>query len=305
MKSIDQKLVEMKYRYVKRDHLRLAQKDLESKIALEKETLARLSHVVEKEQGDVERLEHISLNRLLASLSGKESLRLEKEKAEAYRAALDYKLKLNDIEFLSYQSNLLKQELKQYEDLDQDTQSLMEIKRKALEPATLSQIREMEETLADWKTLLEHILSTQEQGAKVRSCFTYLLDNLSDLVEDTTEAKSLWYPVISQEEIDDVSGEIAKLNQLWHAFEEQLQTTDISLPEHFNKDFLVKVSDYFSTMEDKRNAMKKINTSFEQLNATYTGLREVLCTLEKRAQELKLCVFDLTMEIREKIEAGI
>lgn len=302
MKNIDQKLIQVKYRYLRRANFLSEKKEMEERIQREVQTLERLKRSLDKEQEDVEKLEHASINRLFSSLGGKSELRLEKEKAEAFRAALDYKLKQNDIEFLHYQDNLLTQELKNYENLDSEYQGLLDIKRKSLDSSILNEIRAMEETKQEWMKQETEIKEAIESGKKLRSSFTFILDNLSDLVEDTTDAKSLWYPVISQEQIEDVTNEIAKLNTLWKNFEKELKDTDIQLPENFDQDFLVKVSDYFYEMDDKRKVTKKINTSFEHLNATYSSVREILCTLEKKAKEVTYCIRDLDLDIREKIE---
>lgn len=302
VKNIDQKLIQVKYRYLRRANFLAEKKEMQERILREQQTLDRLRREVEKEQEDVEKLEHASINRLFSSLGGKSELRLEKEKAEAFRSALDYKLKQNDIEFLEYQENLLTQELKNYENLDSEYQGLLEIKRKSLDSEVLNEIRAMEETKKQWQRQEIEILEAIESGKKLRSSFTFILDNLSDLVEDTTDAKRLWYPVISQDQIEDVMDEIAKLNTLWKNFEKELQDTEIPLPDNFDQDFLVKVSDYFYEMDDKHKDTKKINTSFEHLNATYSSVREILCSLEKKVKEVTYCIRDLDLEIREKIE---
>lgn len=302
MKNIDQKLVGMKYRFLRKEYLEEELKRLNERIVRETETSNRLKQVLDKETEDVERLEHASINRLISTLSGKSQLRLEKEKADAFRAALDYKLKLNDLEFLSYQKNLLVQELSPYATLNQDYQGLLDIKRKSLDREILDEIRDMEATLQQWLQQDQEIKEALESGKKLRSLFNYILDNLSELVEDTTDARSLWYPVISQDQIEDVTMEIAKLNELWASFEKELQDTDIALPQNFDQDFLVKVSDYMYELDDKRKVTKRINTSFEHLNSTYSSVRELLCVLEKRAKEVEYCIRDLQFEIKEKIE---
>lgn len=302
MKNIDQKLVGMKYRFLRKEYLEEELKRLNERIVRETETSNRLKQVLDKETEDVERLEHASINRLISTLSGKSQLRLEKEKADAFRAALDYKLKLNDLEFLNYQKNLLVQELSPYATLNQDYQGLLDIKRKSLDREILDEIRDMEATLQQWLQQDQEIKEALESGKKLRSSFNYILDNLSELVEDTTDARSLWYPVISQDQIEDVTMEIAKLNELWASFEKELQDTDIALPQNFDQDFLVKVSDYMYELDDKRKVTKRINTSFEHLNSTYSSVRELLCVLEKKAKEVEYCIRDLQFEIKEKIE---
>lgn len=302
MKSIDQKLIENQYRIVRGTYLRKQLQQLNEQLEREQQTLLRLKNAVEKENEDVSRLANVSMKRLFSVLNGRGELRLEKEKAEAFRAALDYKLKQNDIEYLTHQKNLLTAELKAYDHLDRNYQELLEIKRKSLSQAALNMIREAEKQLEDAKHLQKELKEALESGKKLRSCFTYILDHLNDLVEDSTEARSLWYPTISQDQIDDVMKEISDLNTLWNHFMKELQDTDIALPEQFEQEFLLNVSDYVADNAVQGN--KRINTSYDRLNATYSDVRELLCLIAMRLQELEYQIFDQQLKIEESIATG-
>lgn len=303
MKSIDQKLTANRYRFVRKEYLSKQLQQIDEQLKLEEQTRSRLKSELEKENEDVARLEHTSLNRLFSVLNGKGELRLEKEKAEAFRAALDYNLKLNDIDYLRHQKNLLVQELKAYDNLGLNYQELLEIKRKTLSMDTLNKIREAEKQLTASEQELKQLKEAQISGNKLRICFTYILDHLSDLVEDSTDARSLWYPVISQEQIDDVMQEITKLNTLWKALVCDLQGTDI-LSAKFDQDFLLQVSDCINDADHKQGENKRINTSFEQLNATYSDVRNLLCMIQMRIQELEYHIFDQRLRIEEGIATG-
>lgn len=299
MKSIDQKLIENQYRIVRGTYLRKQLQQLNEQLEREQQTLLRLRNAVEKENEDVSRLANVSMKRLFSVLNGRGELRLEKEKAEAFRAALDYKLKQNDIEYLMHQKNLLISELKAYDHLDQNYQELLEIKRKTLSQSALNMIREAEKQLEEARHMQKELKEALESGKKLCSCFTYILDHLNDLVEDSTEARSLWYPTISQNQIDDVMKEISHLNTLWNHFMKELQDTDISLPEQFEQEFLLNVSDYMTDSAAQGN--KRINTSYDRLNATYSDVRELLCMIAMRLQELEYQIFDQQLKIEESI----
>lgn len=298
MKSIDQKLIACNYRKMRKTYLDQEYASLLERIEREQQTLERLKKALEKEQNDVERLAHASINRLFTTLSGRSDLRLEKEKADQFRAALDYKLKQQDLEFLFYQKNLLEQEIKPYESWHQDYLALLEIKRKMLDQGTLAKIREMETTLNLWQTKQAALKEAVAYGKKLRSSYTYLLDHLNELVEDTTDARSLWYPAISQEEVEEVSIELNHLGEQWQRFETLLDQIDVALPEHFDKALLVKIQDYAQHKEPGSH----IDTSFEHLNATYSSVRELLCQLEKKEKEIEYCIHDLQFDIQQKIE---
>lgn len=304
MKSIDEKLINMKYRFLRKAYLMDELKELEARIEREAQTLARLKIVLDKQSGEVEKMEHASITRIFSSLSGHNELRLEKEKADVFRAAFDYRQKQQDLDFLKYQKNLLDQELKQYELLQNDYQALLEIKRKSLECSVLDTIRGLEEQKNRMMEQAKRIKEIRENGKKLRSSFIYILDNLSSLVEDTIDARSLWYPLISQDQIEDVVHEIDRLNDIWEAFDAELQAVDLRLPEESDRSFLLQVSDYIDELDDSRKVRKKVNLSFEQLNVSYSRIREILCILEKKEKEIQYCLNDLDLTIREKIEAS-
>ena len=121
-------------------------------------------------------------------------------------------------------------------------------------------------------------------------------------MEDSTEARSLWYPTISQDQIDDVMKEIGELNVLWNHFMKELQDTDIELPQPFEQEFLLNVSDYMADGSGQEN--KRINTSYDRLNATYSDVRELLCLIAVRLQESEYQLFDQQLKIEESIACG-
>lgn len=302
MKSIDQKLIENQYRMIRGSYLRRQLKQLNEQLALEQQTLLRLKQAVTKENDDVSRLANVSMKRLFSVLNGRGELRLEKERAEAFRAALDYKLKLNDIEYLTHQKNLLTSELKSYDNLNKTYEELLEIKRKSLSVDALNAVRAAEKRLEAAKHQEKELKEALESGKKLCSCFTYILDHLNDLVEDTTDAKSLWYPTVSQDEIDDVMKEITNLNTIWNHFIKELQDIDVTLPEQFDQTFLLNVSDYVA--EGDSHDAKRIDTSYDCLNATYSDVRELLNTLGMRLQDLEYQIFDQQLMIEESIASG-
>lgn len=298
MKSIDQKLIENKYRRQRKAYLEGELVKINERLAREIQTLERLKKALDKENEDVSRLRQVSLSRLLTAFSSRGDLLLEKEKAEAFRAALDYKLKQNDLEDLQYQKNLLEQELQPYESVNSEYQSLLDLKRKMLETPILNQIRKLEQALSANLETKEKLQSAWDSGKKLCASFSYLFDCLTDLVEDTTDVKKRWYPAIDQDQIADATKEMTKLNDLWKDFTQALMNTGIVVPEHFDVEF--NISDVTSCQDEK--TIKRINTSFEQLNQCYSEVRTILNQLEKQLSEMEHQQFDLQWQIQASIE---
>lgn len=279
-------------------YLRSELQQINEKLERDLRTKQRLEQALDKEVEDVERLDHISFSRLLAGLSGQSHLSVEKEKAEAFRAALDYRLKSHDVEYLNMQKNLLEQELKRYETLEQDMQGLMEIKRKSLHGNVLDTIKQWESEAQSQKEQLKQIQDMIDSGKKLCSSFTYVMDNLSELVEDKVEAKSFWYPVITQDQMDDVFHEIDKMNQHWEQFEQLMNVTKAADDAIIQK---LKQSMIHIRGDDDSSQMR---LSFEHLNEAYATVREILCELKKKRKELQYHIRDLEWKIMEKIESS-
>lgn len=298
MKNIDQQLISIKYKMQRKAYLRSELQQINEKLERDLRTKQRLEQALDKEVEDVERLDHISFSRLLAGLSGQSHLSVEKEKAEAFRAALDYRLKSHDVEYLNMQKNLLEQELKRYETLEQDMQGLMEIKRKSLHGNVLDTIKQWESEAQSQKEQLKQIQDMIDSGKKLCSSFTYVMDNLSELVEDKVEAKSFWYPVITQDQMDDVFHEIDKMNQHWEQFEQLMNVTKAADDAIIQK---LKQSMIHIRGDDDSSQMR---LSFEHLNEAYATVREILCELKKKRKELQYHIRDLEWKIMEKIESS-
>ena len=298
MKNIDQQLITIKYKMQRKAYLQSELKQIKEKLERNLQTKQRLEQALNKEVEDVERLEHISFSRLLTGLSGQSHLSIEKEKAEAFRAALDYRLKSHDVEYLSMQKNLLEQELKQYETLEQDVQGLMEIKRKSLHGNVLDTIKHWESEVQLQKDRLKQLQEMIDNGKKLCSSFTYVMDNLSELVEDKVEAKSFWYPIITQEQMDDVFHEIDKMNHHWEQFEQLMTLTKAKDDVIIQK---LKQSMANIRGDDDSSQMR---LSFEHLNEAYATVREILCELKKKRKEIQYRIRDLEWKITEKIETS-
>lgn len=305
MEHIDQQLIELRYLAYRKQHLCSHQHELEEKLKRETATLARYQASLEKEQEDVERLERTSITRILSSLSGKGALLLEKEKAEVIRASLDYKTKLKEIEYVEYELNLLQQELLSYQDIDVKRQSLMELKRKMLKEEAYLSVKTLEAQLLQLETQIHCIQDAIPKGEQVLSSLILLLESLSELVEETSDAKSLLYPVVSQEQMDEVMKEVMIMPKRWEAFETVLQTTGVALPREFDEAFLQKVYAYMEDLQmHQHQATKRINITFENLNAMYFMMKEVLGKLEQALLNHRYMAQNLSYRIDQTIEQG-
>lgn len=298
MKSIDQQLISLKYKMQRNAYLRSELHQIKEKLEREMQTKQRLKQALNKEVEDVERLEHLSFSRLLAGLSHQNSLSIEKEKAEAFRAALDYQLKSHDIEYLNMQKNLLEQELKRYEALEQDYQGLMEIKRKSLHGVALEEIKKWEQDLHDQKAKLQRKTEIIDSGKRLCSSIMFVMDHLSELVEDKIEAKGFWYPVITQDQMDEVFQEIEKMKMLWEQLETQMMAAGDA-----KEQALLSLQQAMTNirLEDETS---QLCLSFEHLNQAYALIREFLCEAKKQRKELQYHIRDLEWNIMEKIETS-
>lgn len=287
MKSIDQKLIENKYRQQRKGYLEKELAQINERLEREIQTCERLKKALDKENDDVSKLTQVSLSRLFSTFSGRGELQWEKEKAEAFRAALDYKLKQNDLEELRYQKNLLEQELSAYEAVNSEYQTLLDLKRKMLETPLLNQIRSWEQDLAVQAARKKKIQEAWDSGKKLCASFSYLFDMVAEMLEDPTVR-------------DEVTKEMMKVNDLWAQFHRELKDAEIAIPADFDQAFALDLSGV--SLHQDVQSIHRFNALFEQLNRCYSQVRTLLNQMEKQLSEMAHQHFDLQRRIQASIE---
>jgi len=132
MTAYNNELRELREKLTRKNKLEKMLSSLNSEIVQLKKEESRLRECAEKEQADVNRLEKISLTSLLYSAVNKKAEKLDKEKAEAYAAAVKLETKVRQIEDAERQISALDAELQSLADIESEYDQVFENKTAAI-----------------------------------------------------------------------------------------------------------------------------------------------------------------------------
>lgn len=300
MENINKKIIEIKYKMMKREQMIRHEKDINERLESEKGTLTRLKRDLEKEEADVAKLEGISLGTLIQNLNGGKGLRLEKEKADVARAALDYKQTQSNVEYLEYELNLLKTQLKDYENLESDLQEYIDLKKKMIPLAVREQIKSMEIEFSNLQLKNREIKEAKEVGEKASSSLNAIIEHMNAYMVDSTDPLFV-YP--EHEELTDMAKELMIFKELWTKFEKEVHDTDLNVSSQEDELLMSSISDYVYTQEDDRRIIiENVHESYEQMTSLYGSIKKIMQELTTEYEKNAYRIDELDMEIQKIIE---
>lgn len=300
MENINKKIIDIKYKMMKREQMIRHEKDINERLESEKGTLSRLKRDLEKEEADVAKLEGISLGTLIQNLNGGKGLRLEKEKADVARAALDYKQTQSNVEYLEYELNLLKTQLKDYENLESDLQEYIDLKKKMIPLAVREQIKSMEIEFSNLQLKNREIKEAKEAGEKASSSLNAVIEHMDAYMVDSTDPLFV-YP--EHEELTDMANELMIFKELWTKFEKEVHDTGLNISFQEDELLMSSISDYVYTQEDDREVIiDNVHASYEQLTSLYGSIKKIMQDLTMNYEKNAYRIDELDIEIQKIIE---
>lgn len=300
MENINKKIIDIKYKMLKREQMLRHKRDLQERLEIEQGALKRLQNELVKEEADVSRLEGISIGALLQSINGGKGLRLEKEKADAARAALDYKQKQSDVEYLQYELNLLTTQLKDYDHLEGDLEEYIDLKKKMIPADIRKQIIHMEEELSTLHIKNQEIKEAREIGEKASSSLNAIIEHMNAYMVDATDPLFV-YP--EHEELTDMAKELVVFKELWKQFEKEVNDTGLAFELHEEEVLMNSISDYIYTQEeDEKVITENVHKSYNQLTALYGTIRNARQSLKTEYEKNAYRIDELNIEIKKVIE---
>lgn len=302
MENINKQFIDIKYKMQRREKLELHKKDLEERIETEKRSLDRLQNELQKEEEDVKRLEKISINSLISKISGNKELQLEKEKGDVIRAAVDYKQVLSDIEFKEYELKMLIKQLREYGDLEEELQSIIELKRKMMPKELREHIKKMETERLDLQLENKEIKEAKVTGERLLSSLMSLLESLNNYLDETSDP---FFSYPEHEDFDEVLKECSVLKERWEIFQKELNDTNVDSSHEMNIQLVYSFSEYIFTEDEDNDVMlEKTKKTYAELNDFYVKMKKTLSKLDQSYQDNLFRISDLGFAIQEAIEAN-
>lgn len=265
----------------KLDSLNTQQRELESK-------LCDLKRVMQLEQADVERLEGKSLTALYYRLTGQMEKRLDKERNEAYAAAVKYDAAVRELTYVKASIQEVKNSVMDLRDCERRYDSLLHEKKQVLTESGTQEgdeILHLEEQLAYLKSQNQEIWEAQSAGRKVKNLADSILKSL-DSAESWGTLDLLGGGMLSDMakhgHLDEAQQKVEHLQVQLRKFKTEL--ADISVQEDMQvqvEGFLRFADYFFDGLFVDWTVLKRISASKEQVEKTHGEICDVLRKLDQ------------------------
>ncbi len=170
-----------------RDRLRTQLQKAQADLTREVSELDTLEQARRKEQRDVDKLEGVSLTRVLLAAVGRAEARLDKERAEATRARLAFEAQRARVELGRAEVDRLQAQLDLFADVDARYAAAFEAKARRMlrgDPSGADRLRQQIEEVTRAAELLREIDEAVNAGTWTERHLREALDNLTKIEND-------------------------------------------------------------------------------------------------------------------------
>lgn len=281
-------------------------------LELEQESLRRkeseLEVILEKENDDVEKLEHKSIASLFYSILGRLDEHVEKERREALAAKLRYEQAIRDLEDVKSQISKLSSERLEYMECQKEYDLLYSQKRGQLmreNGETAQRILELTDKFNLTKITLKEIKEAISAGNEVLDSLNIVLGSL-----DSAEGWGTWdlfgggilSDLAKHSHIDDAKAETENSQRLLRRFKTELTDIRISSDIVIETDGFAKFADFFfDGLIADWFMQSKINESQTSVERVMSQVLSVVDKLEQMKGQEIANLERLEIEISELI----
>lgn len=249
-----------------------------------------LKNTLNKENEDVDKLEHQSISHLFFSVLGKLGEQVEKERMEALAAKLKYDQAVVEMEQLRGRIGLLDEEFARYRDCQRTYDALYEKKKEHMinsHSQTGEQILQMTEEMSRSKNNINEIEEAIQAGNEVLRHIDKALGSL-----DSAEGWGTWdllggglmSDLMKHSHIDDAKGEADQIQSNLSQFRAELADVRIQNEIHFETDGFGKFADFFfdgliadwcmqSRITDSKSSIENVKQQVETVLSKLSNMK--------------------------------
>lgn len=259
------------------------------------EKIRQLDVLRVKESGDVEKLQGRSLYRLFYRISGSLDARLEKEKAEAYAAAVKYDAAMEELEAVRQDLRAVRQEAARFQGCEEQLKRLLKEKREEMKISGTGggeQVLQMEEELAAMRQQKREIQEAEAAGNAALSTADRILDSLSSAGNWGTWdmlGGGMLTTLAKHEHMDRAQEGIERFQIELRRFQTEL--SDVEIPqEHMevSTDGFLRFADvFFDGLFIDWAVQDQISRAQTQVTAARIRLQNVILQLKHRRENLE------------------
>ncbi len=257
-----------------------------------------------KEQTDVEKLEEVSLASIFFAVISKKEEKLEKEKTEAYAAALKHDAIVRQIEATEYDLSTLETELQSLSGVQEQYEEVFAAKTKAVKAENpeydteicriedrlgyiAAQQRELDEALAAGRAALSRISSIESELDSAEGWGTWDLLG-GGLISDLAKHSHL----------DDAQVQIDDLQNLLRRYHTELADITVQADIQAHIDGFLRFADYFfDGLFADWAVLDSIHSSQEQISSTRSQVDEI----QRRLEDMKASLYAETDSLKARL----
>lgn len=293
--EINTKLIEIQGEIRKKDKYRGQLQDYKQELVTIKKMITQLREQLKFEEKDVQKLEHISLTNLFATLSGKKDEKLAKEKQEMIAA----QHKLEEAEKTKKEIDAamldLQNMLANLEDAEGDYQQLLLQKEHMIKTSTspfAAKVFELSEQEGVLKAYINELDEACAAGSRVERALSNAIDALEEAANwgtwDIFGGGGTITDLVKHQHIDEAEDYLHQAQTSMRLFQKEL--LDVQETELFeiNISRMLKFADFFfdGFIADFM-VQGKINQSLEQTQDHYAQVNKILSKLTEQINEKK------------------
>lgn len=281
LQQVQQQLCEKRRLEAKLSVLRSQDRSLELRAA-------ELKRELESQQGDVERLEGVSLASVFYSMIGKKTERLDKEKAEAYAAKLKYDTAAMEQERVHTNILSIEQQLRALSGLEDLYGQLLQEKAKAIRESgthEAEKILNMEKCIAQKHAQKKEIGEAISAGNRALNTANDILSNLDD-----AEGWGIWdlaggglvSDLVKHSYLDEAQEKVQKLQEELRCFKTELTDVAIDGEIQVSVEGFLRFADYFfDGLFADWAVLDKISQSQSSVTQVQGQIRQLLSNLNR------------------------
>lgn len=242
-----------------------------------------------KEQADVDKLENRSLANFFYNVIGKMDEQLDKEREEAYAAAVKYDAALRELEDVQADLESCLQEYAALSGVEREYLKAMEEKAAALKAAggtAGEEILKQEQLIAAWQSRKKEIFEAISAGSHARNAAEAALSSVNKASSFATWdllGGGLLADMAKYDALDRAQGEIEHLQRTLRRFHTELTDVSINANINVNVDGFTRAADYiFDGLFMDWSVSSRIDEAKSQVQQALSGIESALTQLERQ-----------------------
>lgn len=285
--GIREEYVKVQEQMIQQRNLEGRKNSLQTQIReLEKKVL-ELSCKKDAEQRDVEKLQGRSLANFFYYVTGSMQHRLEKEKQEAYAAAVKYDAAVQELEAVKYDLSQINKALSEVRGAGERYQKLLDQRREELKISGSQdgeKLIQMEQRLAYLKEQKKEISEAGTEGRSALGIAEAILSSLSHAENYGTWdllGGGLIADVAKHSHLDDAQKKVEELQVRLRRFQTELTDVQIQTDMQVNIDGFLRFADYFfDGLFADWTVQNRIKDSKSQIASVVNKLQDAIRKLE-------------------------